>query len=173
MPRKADLAPGSSTYSHFSCGRPHSPTHAFPLTLRLLELYPHSPRRNQHNITPQPRKLLLPTLHRLIRLQNPRHHVRHLRQRELLPDADARAAVERDVLFGFCQWRRRGGCERERKGTYRPGSRCPLLPPVGGEVEVVGEGGGGWGVDFGAALEDLGEVSQRSAGRDAVVSVVL
>ena len=112
---------------------PLSSTDYIHLTLPLRLPKPHFHRlsRLHHNIRFD--KLLpLPILfHALEPLQYPHHRIPHLGERKLLPDADPRAPVERNVFPRF---------------------GLPVLPSVRAEEEGIREGGRGWRVEIEAAL---------------------
>lgn len=94
-------------------------------------------------LTPRLHNLLShPTLHPLEPLQDPHNRVRHLRQRKLLPDANPRSAVERQVL---------------------PRPRRPALPPARREDGRIGEVGGSGRVKVARRLHYLRAVRYRRA----------
>lgn len=86
----------------------------------------------EDDIAPKPWRLLLLAFDPFERLQYPHHGVCHLRERELLPDAYSRPAVEWDVCPRL--WR-------------------PLVPAIWRELKIVRELFGSCWIDILTALE--------------------
>lgn len=115
-------------------------------------------------------KLLLPVAHvfdALVPLHNADHHKRHLRQRKVLSDADAWAAVERDEVpwFGLpdlpALWR-----EDVRMGEIFGGGRVEVFAALhgeGGVDDAVPLDDGEWEIAIGPATGREGGVCECEA----------
>ena len=132
------------------------PTGLRPVSFSPVESHLHTFGGLEHDVAAEHRKLLLPALDPLIRLQDPYYGVCHFRHREvltckvtseeaplrsslgnaavgcLLTDADSRTAIERD----------------ERKGL-----RYKTFPSLGHKIEVIRKARRPWWIDVFSTLQ--------------------